>query len=258
MTGGHAVWWCHIAVFISYFAVKIEVLTIFPELFRDFSASSLIGKAVERGIISLRVNDIRQFAALPHHNVDDSPYGGGAGMVMKPEPLASAIDDAKSRLTNAHRVLLSPSGKRFSQSKALELSQRPEIILVCGRYEGVDQRVIDLCIDEEISIGDYVLMGGELPAMVLIEASVRLIDTVIGNSDSLTHESFNPSEYGPLLEAPQYTRPPEFRGMKIPEVLLSGNHQKIAAWRREQALLRTKERRPDLCCAGKECDGKKV
>ena len=226
--------------------MKIEVLTIFPELFREFSTSTLIGKAHERGIISLKVTDIRACAAPPHYSVDDSPYGGGAGMVMRPEPLARAIADAKQRLPAARIVLLSPAGYRFTQAKAIELSRSPELILVCGRYEGVDQRVIDLYVHEELSIGDYVLMGGELPAMVVIEASVRLIDRVIGNSESLSQESFDAGSHGMLLEAPHYTRPAEFQGQRVPEVLLSGNHQKIAEWRLAQSLRRTAERRPDL------------
>jgi tRNA (guanine37-N1)-methyltransferase len=232
--------------------MKIQVLTIFPELFQDFTRSSLIGKAQERNLITLSVTDIRSFAEPPHFCVDDSPYGGGAGMVMKPEPLAKAIEDAKSELPRAKVVLLSPSGTRFSQQKAVALSGLEELILVCGRYEGVDERVVELYVDEEISIGDYVLMGGELPAMVVIEATVRLIDNVIGNSESLAQESFNTSDEGLLLEAPQYTRPPEFKGHKVPEVLLSGNHQKIQEWRRNQARQRTAARRPELLCAKKD------
>lgn len=226
--------------------MEIEVLTIFPELFANFLDSSLIGKARERGVIKIRTLDIRNFAPLPHRRVDDSPYGGGAGMVMKPEPLAAAIHDAKSRLPSARVVLLTPSGEIFQQRLAVALGKLPALILVCGRYEGIDQRFIDRYVDQEISIGDYVLMGGELPAMVVIEAAVRHVASVIGNESSLDQESFNTDENGLLLEAPHYTRPPEFEGLSIPAVLTSGNHKEIARWRYEQALARTQARRPEL------------
>ncbi len=228
------------------FIMKIEVLTIFPELFGDFARSSLIGKAHDKGLLSLSILDIREFAPPPHYSVDDSPYGGGAGMVMKPEPIVAAIEDSKKRLPHAKVILLTPSGKVFSQSDAARISSLKEVIFVCGRYEGIDQRAIDLAVDEELSIGDYILMGGEIPAMVIIEASARLVDQVIGNSDSLSTESFNSSPEGILLEAPHYTRPPVFRDKAVPEVLLSGDHAKIQKWRLEEARARTKARRPDL------------
>ena len=226
--------------------MRIEVLTIFPELFGDFTRSSLIGKAQDKGILSFSILDIRAFASPPHFSVDDSPYGGGAGMVMKPEPIVSAIEDAKKRLPQAKVILLSPGGKVFSQIEAVRISKLTEIIFVCGRYEGLDQRAIDIAVDEEISIGDYILMGGEIPAMVIIEATARLVDNVIGNSESLNTESFNTSEEGTLLEAPHYTRPPIFRDRGVPEVLLSGDHAKIKKWRIDEARTRTKARRPDL------------
>jgi tRNA (guanine37-N1)-methyltransferase len=222
--------------------MKIEILTIFPEIFSGFTSSSLIGKAQERGLLSIQVTDIRDFASAPHFSVDDSPYGGGAGMLMRPEPLYAAIAAAKLKLPDAKVLLLTPTGARFNQKKAQSVSKLSELILVCGRYEGVDQRVIDLCIDEQISIGDYVLMGGEVPAMVLIEASTRLLPEVLGNTESTAHESFTE----PLLEAPQYTRPPEFMGQKVPEVLLSGNHKRIQEWRQAESKKRTLTVRPDL------------
>lgn len=228
-------------------SLEVCILTIFPELFGGFLKTSLIHKAQERGLISIELVDIRRFAEAPHYSVDDTPYGGGAGMVMKPEPLIKAIEHAKERTPAARVVLLSPCGTRFNQKKAAQLSRLKGLILVCGRYEGVDQRVIDLAIDEEISIGDYVLMGGEVPAMVVLEAAVRLVKDVVGNQESLSEESFAAEGPGPgLLEAPHYTKPAEFRGRAVPPVLLCGDHKKIAAWRREQALLRTKNMRPDL------------
>jgi len=231
---------------------EIYILTIFPEIFSSFLSTSLIHKARERGLIAIELVDIRKFAAPPHYSVDDSPYGGGAGMVMMAEPLVKAIESVKLRAPKAHSVLLTPGGMVFNQRKAEELSERQSLIFICGRYEGVDQRAIELAVDEEISIGDYVLMGGEIPAMVVLEAAVRLMDDVIGNKDSLKEESFSiRQENSLLLEAPQYTKPAEFRGLRVPEVLLSGDHQKIAAWRREQALQRTRKMRPDLLKCGK-------
>lgn len=227
--------------------MHITILTIFPELFDSFLGTSLIAKAVEAKTLTFSRINIRDFAAPPHFAVDDSPYGGGAGMVMKPEPLKKAIEAARKTNPGAPVLFLSPAGTPFTQGKALELSRMPGIILVCGRYEGVDERVIEDSVDAEISIGDYVLMGGEIPAMVVIEATTRLIKDVVGNASSIEEESFaGRTEGALLLEAPHYTRPPEFEGRPVPDVLLSGNHQKIAAWRHEQSLTRTKARRPDL------------
>ena len=226
---------------------RIEVLTLFPELFSGFASSSLVKRAQDRALLDLRFSNIRDFAAPPHQQVDDTPYGGGAGMLMKPEPLTAAIESAKQRLPTAKTVLLSPAGRLFNQSVAEEFSPAPELILVCGRYEGVDQRVIDLLIDEEISIGDYVLMGGEVPAMAVIEAVLRLKTEILGNCESIKDESFAASGTGMrMLEAPQYTRPPEFRGLAVPPVLLSGNHKQINEWRLEQARALTQRKRPDL------------
>ncbi len=227
--------------------LNLHILTIFPELFDSFLSSSLIFKAAEKNLLKTSRYNIRDYASPPHFQVDDSPYGGGAGMVMKPDVLARSIDALRALDPNTHVILLSASGSVFNQKKAEELSKKESLTLVCGRYEGVDQRVIDLCVDEELSIGDYVVMGGEIPAMAVIEATVRLRAEVLGNQDSIVEESFRATEkYGQLLEGPQYTRPPEFRNLPIPEVLLSGNHQKIAEWRAEQSLLRTKKRRPEL------------
>lgn len=227
--------------------MKIEILTIFPELFDSFISTSLIAKAREKGLLEISLLNIRDFAPAPHYHVDDVPYGGGAGMLFKPEPLCAAIEDAKSRLPNAKVILLAPAGKLFKQQDAEQLSNEDEFIFVCVRYEGVDERVKELLIDETYSIGDYVLMGGEVPAMVLTEALIRLKPEVIGNSDSLTMESFSKDTDGNrILEAPQYTRPPSFRGLDVPEVLLCGDPKKISAWQKEAALKTTAKYRPDL------------
>jgi tRNA (guanine37-N1)-methyltransferase len=205
-------------------------------------AESVLGKAQEKGLVRARVVDIRDYAQGKHRITDDTPYGGGAGMVMKPEPLVAAIEAAREALPGATVVLLTPQGRRFDQRKAEELARIERLILVCGRYEGVDERVLRY-VDEELSIGDFVLQGGEVAALAVIEAVARLTPGVLGNEESTRADSFG-SEM--LLEGPQYTRPPEFRGMAVPEPLLSGDHARIARWRRRQALLRTRERRPDL------------
>lgn len=223
--------------------MKVEILTIFPELFSGFLASSLIAKAQSRSLLHISTLNIRDFSDPPHNHVDDIPYGGGPGMLMKPEPLARAIEAARSRLPNAKVILLSASGSTFTQSKAAELSALSELILICGRYEGVDQRVIDLFVDEEISIGDYVLMGGEVPAMALLEACTRLIPGVVGNEESIQSESFRSSDPHAQLEAPHYTRPPEYRGLTVPQVLMSGNHKKISEWRLQESKKLTALRR---------------
>jgi tRNA (guanine37-N1)-methyltransferase len=226
--------------------MKVVILTIFPGLFESFLQSSLIKKGCDRALLEISLINIRDFADPPHHQVDDIPYGGGAGMVMKPEPLMKAIAHAKTLLPTAPVVLLSPTGEVFTQAAAYELV-RGDLILLCGRYEGIDQRVIELAVDREISIGDYVIMGGEVAAMVVIEATARLIPGFIGNMDSLARESFTPqpNEAG-LLEAPQYTRPAEFNGLQVPEVLLSGNHKRISEWRAAESTKLTAKRRPEL------------
>ena len=222
--------------------LSVEVLTLFPRMVAAPLEESILGKAREKGLLRVQVTDIREFAEGKHRVTDDVPYGGGAGMVMKPEPLVCAIEAAKARVPSARVVLMSPQGRRFDQRKAQELSQREALILVCGRYEGVDERVLPF-VDEEISLGDFVITGGEFAALAIIDAMARLVPGVLGNAESPLQESFAGEG---LLEGPQYTRPPEFRGSRVPEVLLSGDHAKIAAWRREQALHRTRDRRPDL------------
>jgi tRNA (guanine37-N1)-methyltransferase len=220
----------------------VEILTLFPRMVAAPLEESILGKARARGLLHVRVTDIRDFAEGKHRVTDDVPYGGGAGMVMKPEPLVAAIEAAKERQPQARVVLMSPQGRRFDQEKALELSQKPALVLVCGRYEGVDERVMGW-VDEELSLGDFVLTGGEIAALAVVDAVARLLPGVLGNELSAQSESFAGEG---LLEGPQYTRPPEFRGLRVPEVLLSGDHARIAGWRREQAMARTRERRPDL------------
>lgn len=226
--------------------MHISVLTIFPESFNSFFGTSLIAKARERGLIDITILDIRSFANPPHYQVDDTPYGGGAGMVMRPEPLVKAIRAARQANPEALVVMPSPQGKTFTQAHAQQLAKSKGLIFVCSRYEGVDQRVVESEIDQEISLGDYVIMGGEVAAMVILEATLRLCEGVVGNQDSLQTESFANTSDGRLLEAPHYTRPAEFEGKSVPGVLLSGDHAAIAKWRHEMSLDRTKKMRPDL------------
>jgi tRNA (guanine37-N1)-methyltransferase len=218
-----------------------EILTLFPRMVELPLRESILGKAWERGHISIGVADIREHAAGKHKNCDDAPYGGGAGMVMKPEPLIESIEAARARVPGAKVLLMSPRGRPFTQAVARELAASPQLILVCGRYEGVDERVLGF-LDGELSVGDFVLTGGEFGALVVVDAVARLLPGVLGNESSAGAESFEDG----LLEHPQYTRPPEFRGLKVPDVLLSGNHAEVARWRRKKALATTKERRPDL------------
>ncbi|MDE6356615.1 MAG: tRNA (guanosine(37)-N1)-methyltransferase TrmD [Clostridia bacterium] len=225
--------------------MKLTVLTLFPEMFAPLK-ESIVGRAVSSGKLEIDIVNIRDFAENKHLKCDDYPFGGGAGMVMLPQPIASAIEAVDPQHT-ARRIYLSPKGETFKQSKVFELINYEHVVLLCGHYEGVDQRVIDLYIDEEISIGDYVLTGGELPAMVVCDCVARYIDGVISNG-SLVDESFA----GEGLEYPQYTRPAEFKGVKVPKVLLSGNHKLIDEWRREQSEKLTKERRPDLLKGDKQ------
>ncbi|MHB8420213.1 MAG: tRNA (guanosine(37)-N1)-methyltransferase TrmD [Myxococcales bacterium] len=222
-------------------ALKIEILTLFPGMVTAPLSESIFGKAQANGLVELSVSDIRGFAAGKHHVTDDAPYGGGAGMVMKPEPMVAAIEAARARLPGAPAYLLSPQGRRFDQRVAAELCARGELILVCGRYEGVDERVVEF-VDGELSVGDFVLSGGEFAALAIVDAVARLWPGVLGNELSPRLESF---EQG-LLEHPHYTRPPEFRGRRVPDVLLSGDHARVESWRREQSLERTRSRRPDL------------
>ena len=220
----------------------IDILTIFPGMVAGPINESIIGKALERKLIEIRVINIRDYAADPHRTTDDRPFGGGSGMVMKPEPLVAAIGDVRKNYPASRVILLSPQGRIFDQGIAFELSRLDHICLVCGRYEGVDERIRDHYVDDEISIGDYVLTGGELAALVLVDAVVRLLPGVLGSNESLTEESFITG----LLEYPHYTRPEIFGDHRVPDILLSGNHGAIRRWRRQQALMRTWQRRPDL------------
>lgn len=219
--------------------MKISILTLFPEMFTPLEGS-IIGRARNSGKIEIQTVNIRDFSLDKHHKCDDAPFGGGAGMLMTPQPIADCIT-AIDPDHKAKRIFLSPKGKVLTQTKVKELASGGDLVLLCGHYEGVDQRVIDLFIDEEVSIGDYVLTGGELPAMVLTDAVCRYVDGVI-SSDSLTAESFSDN----LLEYPQYTRPQVFMGLEVPEVLLNGNHKLINEWRREQSIKLTKKLRPDI------------
>ena len=220
--------------------MKIDVITLFPELFKVPLGTSLLGKAVASGTLEVATHDLRAHGIGPHRSVDDQPYGGGAGMVLRPEPVFAAVEAVAT--SSSHVVLLSPRGRVFDQDKATALAGVEHLILICGRYEGVDERVAEHLADEELSIGDYVLAGGELAALVVIEVVSRLVPGVLGNAESLAHESHARG----LLEYPQYTRPPEFRGHRVPEVLLSGDHGAIAAWRAQESVRLTRERRPDL------------
>jgi len=221
--------------------MQIDIITIFPEMFPGPLGYSIIGRALERGLFKLGVHNLRDYTTDKHRIVDDTPYGGGAGMVMKPEPIFRAVgslaQEGKSRV-----ILLCPQGELFTQEKAWELSREEHLILICGHYEGVDERVRQYLVTDEISTGDYILTGGEIPAMVLVDAVVRLRPGVLGEDSSLQEETFTDN----LLEYPQYTRPPEWEGMTVPPVLLSGHHEEIRRWRRKEALRRTLLRRPDL------------
>jgi tRNA (guanine37-N1)-methyltransferase len=222
--------------------IAVEIVTLFPEMFASFLAAGLLGKAVERGAVTVSFTNPRDFATDRHKSVDDAPYGGGVGMVMRCEPLVAAIEAAVAARGPAHRVLLSPAGAPLTQARVRELAARPRLLLVCGRYEGIDERVRELCVDEELSLGDFVLMGGEVAAMAVVDAVARFVPGVLGDPESTEEESFSAG----LLEAPSYTRPPEFRGLRVPEVLLSGHHEKIRAWKRTESERRTARVRPDL------------
>lgn len=232
--------------------MRIDVLTLFPEFFAGPMRLSLLGKALEKGILDIRVTDIRDFTDDRHRTADDAPFGGGPGMVMKCEPLFAAVEQLKSESGAERVVLMTPRGCRLDQDLVRTLAASPAMIVICGRYEGVDERVSQSLVTDEVSIGDYVLSGGELPALVLIEAMSRMAPGVVGDFESVETDSF----YAGLLGPPQYTRPAEFRGMAVPEVLREGNHAAIARWRRKEALRATLERRPDLLTACTERDHK--
>ncbi len=219
--------------------MRITILTLFPEMYGDFLKTSIVGRSIARGIVSVDLVQIRDFAHDTYRHVDDTPFGGGAGMVMKCQPVLDAINSV--RTPESYTVLMSPSGTPYSQKKAHELSGKSHLILLCGHYEGLDER-ISRHVDEELSIGDYVLTGGELAAAVICDAVIRILPGVIGDEQSALEDSFQDG----LVAPPEYTRPAEFRGWKVPDVLLSGDHSKIAQWRYEQALERTRHRRPEL------------
>ena len=242
--------------------VKIDILTLFPDICRAPLGESIMKRAQENGIIDLRIHNLRDWTTDKHHIVDDAPFGGGQGMVMKPEPIFAAVEElcgAKEKTANVQRpprevqqskiengkpkvIVMSPAGRRFDQQMATELSRESHLVIICGHYEGIDHRVIEHLVDLEISIGDYVLTNGAIAAIVFVDAIVRLLPGVLGHEQSAADDSFSDG----LLEAPQYTRPAEFRGWKVPQVLVSGNHAEIAKWREEQAIKRTRENRPDL------------
>jgi tRNA (guanine37-N1)-methyltransferase len=220
--------------------MRVDIFTIFPGIFDGPLRESLLGKAIAAGLVDVRVHDIRDFTTDRHHQVDDVPFGGGAGMVMKPEPVFASVEalaEGEKRI-----LLLSPAGKRLDQSVVRELAKEPWLVLICGRYEGVDERVVEGLPAEEVSVGDYVLAGGEVAALVVLEAVARLVPGVVGKEESLREESFE----GGLLEYPHYTRPREFRGMAVPDVLLSGDHARISEWRRQAALKKTRRTHSDL------------
>jgi len=225
--------------------MRIDVLTLFPEMFSGYVGQSLLKRAIEAGIVVVQLHNIRDWAQGKHKQVDDRPFGGGPGMVLRPEPVVESVEAVREQGSEpGHLILLTPQGRKLDQRAVEELAGYKRLVLLCGRYEGVDQRAIDILKPEEISIGDYILGGGEVAAMVVVDAVVRLVPGVLGDEESNKQDSFSGDP--PLLEFPQYTRPREFRGLTVPEVLMSGNHPDIAAWRHEQKLERTRERRADL------------
>ncbi|KAA3608259.1 MAG: tRNA (guanosine(37)-N1)-methyltransferase TrmD [Planctomycetota bacterium] len=224
--------------------LEVHLLTLFPEAVEGYLRASILGRAQATAKVQVHVLDFRKFTTDKHRSVDDRPYGGGPGMVLKPEPIFAAVEEVESRFGPCHRILLTPSGEPFRQSHAQEFSRHRRLLLLCGRYEGFDERIRQGLEWTEISLGDFVLSGGEIPALAVIDATVRLLPGVLGDEASAVHESFCADPH--LLDHPHYTRPPEFRGMTVPEVLLSGDHGAVARWRRGQAESRTRDRRPDL------------
>ena len=230
--------------------LRFDIVSIFPGMFESPFADSIIQRAWEEGLLDLRVHDLRDYSLNKHRKVDDTPFGGGVGMVMNVEPIARVIAAIKKEVPETRTILLSPGGRPFDQEKAWELSRLPSLTLICGRYEGVDERVRLHFVDEEISIGDYILTGGEIPAMVLVEAISRLVPGVLGDPESIVEESFA----GDLLEYPQYTRPRDYQGFKVPEILISGDHKKIRDWQKAEAVKKTARVRPDLLKKNKQQD----
>ena len=247
--------------------MRIDIVTLFPEICRAPLSESMMKRAQEKDVVDFHIHNLRDWTTDKHHIVDDAPFGGGQGMVMKPEPIFAAVEELKQQTSNSDEsragaqrptfnvqlktpkvILMSPAGRRFDQKMAAQFSQESHLIIVCGHYEGVDHRVIEHLIDMEISIGDYILTNGAIAAVVFVDAIVRLLPGTLGHERSALDDSFSSERSG--LEAPQYTRPAEFRGWKVPEVLLSGNHAEIAKWRKEQAMKRTRENRPDLLGRG--------
>jgi tRNA (guanine37-N1)-methyltransferase len=227
--------------------MKFDILTLFPEMFTGPFGSSIVRRAGDGGFVEIRCHNVRDYATDRHSTTDDAPYGGGAGMVMKVEPLAACIEAIRRDRPQGRVVLTTPRGRRFDQGTAARLATAGELIIICGRYEGVDERVKELFVDEEISLGDFVLTGGEIAAMAIVDAVTRLVPGVLGSDQSAAADSFSDG----LLEYPHYTRPPEFRGLKVPDVLLSGNHREIERWRRRKSLEKTLEMRPDLLAAAR-------
>ncbi|MSO45651.1 MAG: tRNA (guanosine(37)-N1)-methyltransferase TrmD [Acidobacteria bacterium] len=223
--------------------MKFDIVTIFPRMVEAGLAEGVVSRGIERGLVDVRVHDLRDYTTDRHRSVDDVPYGGGPGMVMKPEPLARAVEDIRTRRGEAETVvLLSPQGRTFTQAEAVRMSHLGHVVLLCGRYEGMDERVRGLVATEELSIGDFVVSGGELPALVVVDAVSRLIPGVVGDAESVEEDSFSRG----LLDYPHYTRPAEYAGQRVPDVLLSGHHADVRRWRKKAALARTLERRPDL------------
>ena len=221
-------------------SLKVDILTLFPEMLQDWAHTSIIKRAQERGLVKIQWVNPRDFTTDRHKTCDDRPFGGGSGMILKPEPIFKALEKIKTSKT--HVILMSPQGKKLTQKKANELAKKPHLALICGHYEGVDERIRKKLVDEEISIGDYILTNGALAAAVVVDAIVRLVPGVLGNPESAVEESFSKG----LLEYPQYTRPRVFKGLEVPEILLSGDHKRIEKWRYQEALKRTKKTRPDL------------
>jgi tRNA (guanine37-N1)-methyltransferase len=233
--------------------MRIDVLTLFPDMFPGYLGQSLLKRAIDAGLVKIELHDIRDWARGKHQQVDDRPFGGGPGMVLRPEPVVESVEAVLSQKTESvqaaceptgHLVYLTPQGRKLNQAIAEELAAKPRLVLLCGRYEGIDQRAIDILRPDELSIGDFILGGGEVAAMVVIDAVVRLVPGVLGDEESNRQDSFSGDP--PLLEFPQYTRPREYRGLEVPAVLTSGNHPEIATWREQQKLKRTRERRSDL------------
>ena len=228
--------------------LRVDIITIFPEFFREAFDYGIVRRARAAGIVQIEAHDLRRWTSDKHHVVDDRPFGGGDGMVLKPEPIFAAVEELTGGVRRQHLnatrrvVLLSPQGRVFNQSLAADLSKSEQVVLICGRYEGVDERVAEALVTDEVSIGDYVLSGGEAAAVVVSDAIVRLLPGALGSETSAANDSFSDE----LLDFPQYTRPPEFRGMRVPDVLLTGNHAEIARWRREAAIRKTEKHRPDL------------